>query len=58
MSTIYCDLQDGVKKENIESCFVELDSNNHFIKYIENDERADFFYVINKNICILKLFLD
>ena len=56
MSTIYCDLQDGVKKENIENCFVELDSNNHFIKYIENDERADFFHVQNTNMCILKLF--
>ena len=56
MSTIYCDLQDGVKKENIEKCFAELDSNNHFIKYIENDERADFFRVQNTNMCILKLF--
>ncbi len=56
MSTIYCDLKEGVKKENIEKCFEDLDSNNHFINFIQNDERADFFHVQNTNMCILKMF--
>ena len=56
MSTIYCDLQDGVKEENIENCFAELESKNHFIKFIKDDDRVDFFRVQNTNMCILKLF--
>jgi len=56
MSTIYCDLRDGVKEENIENCFAELESKNHFIKFIKDDDRVDFFRVQNTNMCILKLF--
>ncbi len=56
MSTIYCDLQDGIKEENIENCFAELESKNHFIKFIKDDDRVDFFRVQNTNMCILKLF--
>ncbi len=56
MSTIYCDLVDGVNKENIENCLVEFESNNYFIEFINNDKRADFFNVQNTNKCIIKLF--
>ena len=56
MTTIYCDLNEGVKKQNIEECFKEFESNNYFINFIDNNERADFFSVQNTNKCIIKLF--
>ncbi len=56
MSTIYCDLSDNVKKNDIENCFQELDKNNFFIKFINDEQRADFFTVQNTNRCSLKLF--
>ena len=56
MSTIYCNLSYHVKKDEVVNCFEELDSNNHFIKFIKDDQRADFFAVQNTNKCSLKLF--
>mgnify|MGYP001331756754 CR=1 FL=1 len=56
MSTIYCDLSDNVNHNAIIKCFEKLDSDNYFIKFIKNNERADFFSVQNTNNCILKIF--
>ena len=56
MSTIYCDLTDDNKKMDIIKCFKEFDKKNYFIKFINNDERADFFSIQNTNNCILKIF--
>ncbi len=56
MSTIYCDLSINTKEDSIIKCFEELDSNNYFIEFINNDKRADFFSVQNTNKCILKIF--
>ena len=56
MSTIYCDLSNKVKKEDIVNCFEELNDNNYFIEFIKKDQRADFFAVQNTNKCSLKLF--
>ena len=56
MSTIYCDLNDGIKKSEIIKCFEELSSQNYFIDFINDEQRADFFLVQNTNRCVLKIF--
>ena len=56
MSTIYCDLRNGISKNDIIDCYNQLDKDNLFIKFIQDDSRADFFSVQRTNKCILKLF--
>ena len=55
-STIYCDLNVGIKKTDIISLFHELQKLNPFLKYIDNDETLDFFSVQNSNYCKIKIF--
>ncbi len=56
MSTIYCDLNVGKKESDVIKCFEQLDSENYFINFISDDQRADFFLVQNTNKCVLKIF--
>ncbi len=56
MSTIYCDLSDNIKINDVIKLFEELDQNNYFIEFIANDKRGDFFYIQNTNKCVLKIF--
>ncbi len=56
MSTIYCDLSDNIKKNDIIKNFEEFAGANYFIEFIKNDQRADFFSIQNTNKCILKIF--
>ena len=56
MSTIYCDLNIGVKEDDLIKCFEQLDSQNYFIDFKGDELRADFFSVQNTNKCVLKLF--
>ncbi|MDC0141014.1 N-acetyl-gamma-glutamyl-phosphate reductase [Pelagibacteraceae bacterium] len=56
MSTIYCDLNDGIKENDVIKCFEKLDSENYFIDFKDDDQRADFFLVQNTNKCVLKIF--
>jgi N-acetyl-gamma-glutamyl-phosphate reductase len=56
MSTIYCDLLSGIKKNDVINCFKDMANKNHFINFIENDQRADFFSIQNTNNCVLKIF--
>ena len=56
MSTIYCDLRAGVSKKDIIDCYKQLDKDNLFVNFIQNDSKADFFLVQNTNNCFLKLF--
>jgi N-acetyl-gamma-glutamyl-phosphate reductase len=56
MSTIYCDLNDGIKERDVIKCFEQLDSENYFIDFKGNEQRADFFLVQNTNKCVLKIF--
>tara|TARA_B100000579_G_scaffold153724_1_gene124912 strand:+ start:1085 stop:2113 length:1029 start_codon:yes stop_codon:yes gene_type:complete len=56
MSTIYCDLNDGIKEYDIIKCFEQLDNQNYFINFINNQQRVDFFLVQNTNKCVLKIF--
>ena len=56
MSTIYCDLNDGIKENDVIKCFEQLDSENYFVDFKDNEQRADFFLVQNTNKCVLKIF--
>tara|TARA_B100000575_G_scaffold125605_1_gene100249 strand:+ start:1452 stop:2480 length:1029 start_codon:yes stop_codon:yes gene_type:complete len=56
MSTIYCNLNNGVNKSDIINTYKEFDNDNYFIKFIEDETRADFFSVQNTNFCNIKLF--
>ena len=56
ISTIYCDLNNSIKKTDIINLLKELDKINPFIKYIENDETLDFFSIQNSNYCKIKVF--
>ena len=56
MSTIYCDLNNNINKNEIIEIFKIFDENNYFIKYIEDDGRLDFFSVNNTNYCKIKIF--
>jgi len=56
MSTIYCDLNEGVNPIDVIKCFEQLDSQNYFIDFKNDELRADFFLVQNTNKCVLKIF--
>ncbi len=56
ISTIYCDLNNGIKKTDIINLFQNLQKINPFIKYIDNDEVLDFFSIQNSNYCKIKTF--
>ena len=56
MSTIYCDLNEGVNQIDVIKCFEQLDSQNYFIQFNNDEQRADFFLVQNTNKCVLKIF--
>ena len=56
ISTIYCDLNNSIKKTDIINLLKELDKINPFLKYVENDETLDFFSIQNSNYCKIKVF--
>ena len=56
MSTIYCDLSTNVSKDNVSNFFEEIDKDNYFIDFINDNQRADFFSIQNTNKCLIKLF--
>ncbi len=56
MSTIYCDLNNGINKSDILTKLENFQSKNPFIKLIENTEKFDFFSIQNSNFCKVKLF--
>ena len=56
MSTIYCELNKGVKKEDIMKTYIKEYSDKKFIKILKENEKADFFCVNNTNNCLIKLF--
>ena len=53
ISTIYCDLNNSIKKTDIINLFKDLQKINPFIKYIDNDETLIFF--LFKILIIVKL---
>jgi len=56
ISTIYCDLNNGIEKTDVVNLFKDLQKVNPFIKYIDNDEILDFFSIQNSNYCKIKIF--
>ena len=56
MSTIYCDLYNNSKIDDVKKLFSAFAESNHFINYFNDDYQADFFAVQKTNKCILKIF--
>ena len=56
MSTIYCDLNEGIKRDEIVSIFENFCSESKFLHFFKEDQKADFFAIQNTNNCIIKLF--
>ncbi len=56
ISTIYCDLNNNIKKTDVINLFKDLQKVNPFIRYIDNDEILDFFSIQNSNYCKIKIF--
>ena len=56
ISTIYCDLNNNINKKNIIEELKNFEKNNTFIKYIEDNEKLDFFSIQNTNYCKIKIF--
>ena len=56
MSTIYCDLNDNITIEDIKNTFANFARNLPFVKFLDNDEKADFFSVQNTNNCLIKIY--
>ena len=56
MSTIYCDLKNGYKKNDIINALKKEYINKTFINILDNNLTADFFSVCNTNKCLIKLF--
>ena len=56
MSTIYSDLNKDVTVEDIKDTFKNFTRDLPFVKFLDNDEKADFFSVQNTNNCLIKIF--
>ena len=56
MSTIYCDLNNGITIHDIKNCYNNHYSNLPFVKIKKDEEKFDFFTVQNTNNCLIKLF--
>jgi len=56
MSTIYSDLNNDVTIEDIKKTFYNFTKNLPFVKFLDIDEKADFFSVQNTNNCLIKIF--
>tara|TARA_Y100000590_G_scaffold469446_1_gene657051 strand:- start:3620 stop:4645 length:1026 start_codon:yes stop_codon:yes gene_type:complete len=56
MTTMYCNLKRNVKQKKIFKTYKEIYKNNHFIKILDNNDKADFFAIQNNNYCLIKIF--
>ena len=55
MSTIYCELNDGITNEDILDVLLKFYSNATFVKILSDDSKNDFFSIQNTNNCIIRL---
>ncbi len=56
ISTIYCDLKNNIVKKDVIDEFINFQKNNAFIKFINDNEKLDFFSIQNTNYCKIKIF--
>ena len=56
MSTIYCDLKDGVYYKDIHNTLSNFSKDLSFVNFLDDSGKADFFSVQNTNNCIIKLY--
>ncbi len=55
ISTIYCDLKSNIKKSNVIEVFENFERDNLFIKYLDENEKLDFFTIQKTNFCKIKI---
>ena len=55
-STIYCDLNTNINKNNVVECLKNYFSNKHFVKILNDEDKADFYTIRNTNNCLIKIF--
>jgi len=56
MTTIYCDLESNVSKDNVLNFFNSFFKNYRFVETLLDSERLDFFKIQNTNYLYIKLF--
>ena len=56
MSTIYCDLEEGVKYKTIYNTLFNFSKDLAFVNFLNENGKADFFSVQNTNNCLIKLY--
>jgi len=56
MSTIYCNLNNDIKIQDISESLINFSNKLHFVHYLENNKKIDFFSIQNTNNCLIKLY--
>ena len=56
ISTIYCDLDTNIKKDQIIECLNNFFSNKYFVKILKNEDKADLYAIQSTNYCLIKMF--
>ena len=56
MSTIYCDLNNGITTNDINNCYKNYYKDLPFVTIKKDEEKFDFFTVKNTNNCYIKFF--
>jgi N-acetyl-gamma-glutamyl-phosphate reductase len=56
ISTIYCDLDTNIKKDQVIECLNNFFSNKYFVKILKNEDKADLYAIQSTNYCLIKMF--
>ena len=56
ISTIYCDLNINIKKNNVIDSLKNIFLNKHFVRILDDEDKADFYAISNTNNCLIKMF--
>tara|TARA_Y100001970_G_C14135359_1_gene803960 strand:+ start:424 stop:1449 length:1026 start_codon:yes stop_codon:yes gene_type:complete len=56
MTTIYCDLKDGIELQLIEDTLNSFYINSTFVNLLDSNTRGDFFLVQKTNNCFIKIY--
>ena len=56
VSTIYCDLNTNIEKNNVIDSLKNIFLNKYFVRILDDEDKADFYTISNTNNCLIKLF--
>ena len=56
MSTIYCDINNGIKFKEVKNKLIEISQKSIFVDLLNDSEQLDFFKIQNTNNCFIKLY--